>query len=67
MRLGAKKSSYNKHRGFITKEGLFEPNIGFLGRISESLFGSTENDLENMAREHAVSNGPSRGSHQKLG
>ena len=54
MRLGAKKSSYNKHSSFVTKEGLFEPNRGFFGRISDTLFGSTVTD-------------PSRGSHKKLG
>jgi hypothetical protein len=54
MRLGAKKTSYNKHSSFVTKEGLFEPNRGFFGRISDTLFGSTVTD-------------PSRGSHKKLG
>ena len=46
MRLGAKPAPYNKHRGHITKDGLFEPNLGFFGRVSESLFGNTETELE---------------------
>ena len=46
MRLGAKPAPYNKHRGHITKDGLFEPNLGFFGRVSESLFGKTETELE---------------------
>ena len=42
MRLGAKPAPYNKHRGHMTKEGLFEPNLGFFGRATEHLFGKPE-------------------------
>ena len=46
MRLGAKPAPFNKHRGHITKDGLFEPNLGFFGRVSESLFGTTETEID---------------------
>ena len=45
MRLGAKPAPYNKHRGHMTKEGLFEPNLGFFGRATEHLFGKPEEEL----------------------
>ena len=46
MRLGAKPAAYNKHHGHMTKDGLFEPNLGFFGRATEQLFGKPQKELE---------------------
>lgn len=54
MKLDAKPAGFNKHRGHITEDGLFEPNLGYFGRISESLFGTTETDLEKFAKQHSL-------------
>ena len=46
MRLGAKPAAYNKHSEYMTKDGLFEPNLGFFGRATEQLFGKPQEELE---------------------
>ena len=51
MRLGAKPAPYNKHRVHMTRNGLFEPDLGFFGGISESLFGKTESEIKNQAKK----------------
>ena len=51
MRLAAKPAPYNKHKVHITREGLFEPNLGYFGRISESLFGKAEKEIESKAKK----------------
>ena len=50
MRLGAKPAPYDKHRGHITRDGLFEPELGFFGQISEKLFGKKESEWEKKAK-----------------
>ena len=50
MRLGAKPASYNKHRGYINGDGLFEPELGFMGRASEFIFGEYETDFQRKVR-----------------
>ena len=57
MRLGAKPASYNKHRGYINGDGLFEPELGFMGRASEFLFGDYETDFQKKVRDITESKG----------
>ena len=43
MRLGAKPAAgYSKHEAFVTKDGLFEQDSGYLGGMAESIFGKAE-------------------------
>jgi len=51
MRLGAKPASYNKNKVHITRDGLFEPELGFFGRASEALFGKTDSKVEDIAKK----------------
>ena len=45
MRLGAKPVSYGKMDNFITREGLFEPDLGYLGQYYETFFGEYRSEF----------------------
>lgn len=66
MRLGAKPAPYNKHRGHMTTDGLFEPELGFFESASESLFGKSETDLQKKAKQFISRKNLSRGTKKRL-
>ena len=52
MRLGAKPTSYNKHKSHIAHKGIFEPEQpGFFARVSESLFGKVETERDALLKK----------------
>jgi hypothetical protein len=67
MRLGAKKSPYNKYKGLVSEENAFEPEKGLLNDMSEMLFGITTTDEEKMAKEYSERIGNKVVAHKKLG
>lgn len=50
MKMTAKPASINKHRDFVTTEGLFEPQKSTFDHISEALFGTTKGEWEKESR-----------------
>ena len=45
MRLGAKPVSYGKMDNFVSREGLFEPDLGYLGQYYETFFGEYKSEF----------------------
>ena len=50
--LSARQTDHIKHGNFINGEGLFEQEIGILGRASESVFGEYETEFQKQLREY---------------
>ena len=52
MRLGAKPGNYGKLDNFVAGEGLFEPDLGYLGPYYETLFGEYKSEFSKKVDEH---------------
>ena len=52
MRLGAKPVNHGKLDNFISGEGLFEPDLGYLGPYYETLFVEYKSEFSKKVDEH---------------
>ena len=66
MRLGAKPGNYGKLDNFVSGEGLFETDLGYLGPYYETLFGEYKSEFSKKVDEHLAAK-ESKTSKRKLG